>query len=60
MNAPAKKLKGTLWWATLQKVLVTFPFLGGLLGAVLFPIELLLVTLRRKTLSTEVVVCVRR
>lgn len=56
MNAPVKK-GATLWWHTLERILWRMPFLGSVCGAALYPWERLLVSIRKKTYSTEIVVC---
>lgn len=55
MNAPVKYR--TRWWYILERVLWRVPFFGWGIGAVLYPLELLLVTLKSTTPSTELVIC---
>jgi SAM-dependent methyltransferase len=45
------------WWGLVMRTCQLHPQLGGLLAAAVFPIESLLVSLRREGVSTEIMVC---
>ena len=47
------------WWAFVERVCRASYKLGGLLGAAVYPLELLLVRSRKEGVSTEIMVCVR-
>ncbi len=45
------------WWRTVERTAGTSYMLAGLLAAIVFPLELLLVRFRREGVSTEIMVC---
>ncbi|MBK8499088.1 MAG: hypothetical protein IPL52_09780 [Flavobacteriales bacterium] len=45
------------WWALVERVCRRSYALGGLLGMLTYPLELLLVRARREGVSTEIMVC---
>lgn len=57
MNAPVKYRTG--WWYVLERILWRAPALGWAIGALLLPLEYVLVTSLRQTPSTEIVICER-
>lgn len=46
------------WWGLVMRVCKLHPGLGGALAAAVYPLELLLVRLRREGVSAEIMVCV--
>ena len=46
------------WWGLVMRVCKWHPALGGALAAAVYPLELLLVRLRREGVSAEIMVCV--
>lgn len=62
MNAPSDATNPLLrgCWRVLEGVLARVPALGGLIGALLYPLELLLVSRLGESPTTEVVVCRKR
>ena len=46
------------WWGLVMRVCKLHPRLGGALAAAVYPLELLLVRLRREGVSAEIMVCV--
>jgi SAM-dependent methyltransferase len=59
MSIPVDSQSRLHWrlWNQLFGLLLRWPALGGIVGAVLFPVEILLVLVRREGPSTEVLVC---
>lgn len=59
MNYPADSTSPLLhrWWGFVIRICHKSHALGGLLGALLFPLESLLVRFRREGVSTEIMVC---
>ncbi len=59
MNAPidSKSLLLQKWWRILERLLRTHPGLGSPAGALLYPLELLLVGLLHESPTTEIMVC---
>lgn len=46
-----------LWWRCVEKVAAKSYFLAGVLAAIVYPLESVLVRLRREGVSTEIMVC---
>lgn len=61
MNAPVDPQRRLLrmYWRTLQGVVQGVPFGGAVAGAILYPIELALVSLLSRSPSTNIVLCQR-
>jgi hypothetical protein len=61
MNAPVDSKSRLLnaYWRKLTSGLSRFPGSGGIVGATLYPVERLLVSLFKEGPSTELVVCRR-
>ena len=59
MNLPADARSRWLhrWWGTVIRVCERSPAAGGVLGMLLYPLELLIVGLRREGVSAEIMVC---
>lgn len=59
MNAPVDSRSRVLWlyWSLLERVLARFPSLGSVIGALLYPLELLLIATRTEGPSTELMIC---
>lgn len=59
LNRPMDSRSSLLWrwWSLVEVVCHRSYFLGGLLGAVAYPFELLLVRARREGVSTEIMIC---
>lgn len=59
LNRPMDSRSRTLhrWWALVERVCQRSYALGGVLGMLAYPLELLLVRARREGVSTEIMVC---
>ena len=62
MNTPVDSSRRVLhrWWAGLSSAMRRWPRVAGVLGAALYPAELLLTSMLREGPSTELVVCRKR
>jgi SAM-dependent methyltransferase len=59
MNAPVDSKNPYLkkWWMVLEGLLRAHPGIGGIVGALLFPLELFMVTVAKESPTTEIMVC---
>lgn len=59
MNAPIDSRSRLLraYWSLLESGLSRFPWLGGIVGAFLYPLEAMLVSVRKESPSTELMIC---
>lgn len=48
------------WWSLVNRVCATSHLLGGLLAMLVYPVELMMVSLRKEGVSTEIMVCRKR
>jgi SAM-dependent methyltransferase len=62
MNPPIDSANRALrgYWRLLEGLLTRAPALGGIVGAILYPAELALISLRTESPTTEVMVCRKR
>lgn len=62
MNVPIDSRSRFLrmYWSVLERGVSRFPFLGGVAGAALYPLEFLLVSVRKEGPSTELMICRKR